>query len=400
MRRFLKLSISALLVIFVLLAMLGFWLSDSKAAVPSKPALNFSDLKRMQSLWEKYQPAHLAAGSRYVLGLTERELNLALALALAQYGIDENINIRLESTAEGVVTYFSYPVLSSPFRYLNVKCVWQVVPGEFPQLTGASISDVQVPDMVIKYINNQLETRIPATAQQQWQQVRLTIVPTSQGANIGFTWYPALGEQLGSFDIGQDQVKAAKFLGVINQVNDHFEDRSEIQDWMAAILDATHPQADELKVFLTVVAQYVAGNSVSRLFDLSGQDPASIRFYLSGHRDLARHFVFSALLAAQTTVESAKQVGLFKELSDSDNKDSGYSGIDLLANQAGISFYVQLAKAIDDDVLDDFVRRLKNHALMLDKATLKELDGQPREFWSQTKIDELLSSIDFFAVEH
>ncbi|AJQ96437.1 hypothetical protein [Gynuella sunshinyii] len=396
MRRFLKTSFFLILIVMGLLFALGLWVSDARAVVQSKPALNFSDLKRMQALWEKYQPGHLKTGSRYVLDLTERESNLALALLLAQYGVDENLNIRVESTVAGVVTHLSYPLFSSTFRYLNLDVVWQVIPGEFPSVTSISLSNLSLPDAVIRYVNRRIRDRVPESVQDQWQKVRLSIVPTSQGVSIGLTWFPLLSEQLVTFDTTQEQMKASKFLKVIHQVNTRFEDRSEIAEWLAAVIDAARPGSEDLKVFLTVIAQYVAGNSVNSLFDLKSQDPAAIRFYLSGHRDLARHFVFSALLAAQTTADSAKQVGLFKELSDSDNKDSGYSGIDLLANQAGISFYLLLVKAIESDQLELFVENLKNRPVMLDRDALRALDSEPREFWSQSRIDELLASIPFF----
>lgn len=70
------------------------------------------------------------------------------------------------------------------------------------------------------------------------------------------------------------------------------------------------------------------------------------RISLRNRNDLARHFWVSAGLAVLTGEKQALAVGVSKELMDSVPGGSGFSFVDLLADQAGVRFAVN---AIRDD---------------------------------------------------
>ncbi len=65
--------------------------------------------------------------------------------------------------------------------------------------------------------------------------------------------------------------------------------------------------------------------------------PRPLQLTLGGRGDLALHFLVSATLAVEGTTPLAQAIGLYKEIADS-RGGSGFSFIDLAANQAGRRF--------------------------------------------------------------
>lgn len=98
------------------------------------------------------------------------------------------------------------------------------------------------------------------------------------------------------------------------------------------------PVADN-RAALVVLSAYVSGQSLRTLVPAAAAwpPPKRLRIKAHGRVDLAKHFLNSAALAATGGQEIAQLVGLSKEVDDS-RGGSGFSFVDLLADEAGTRF--------------------------------------------------------------
>ncbi len=94
---------------------------------------------------------------------------------------------------------------------------------------------------------------------------------------------------------------------------------------------------------------------------------------LRGRRDLAQHFCISAALAALSHETLSQLIGQMKEQADMEKGGSGFSFVDLLADQAGSRFGVNAAR--DDPSAEGFQRRFLKSPVT--EAYMPALDGLP-----------------------
>ena len=72
------------------------------------------------------------------------------------------------------------------------------------------------------------------------------------------------------------------------------------------------------------------------------QVPKTAPVTLNGRRDLALHFLYSAVIQMLSSSQLSEQIGLLKEIMDSDRGGSGFSFADLAADKAGTRFAERL----------------------------------------------------------
>ena len=72
--------------------------------------------------------------------------------------------------------------------------------------------------------------------------------------------------------------------------------------------------------------------------------PKNHQVVLRGRRDLAQHFIYSAIIAQLSSTEFSANAGELKEILDSSKGGSGFSFADLLADNTGIAFSEVLTK--------------------------------------------------------
>jgi hypothetical protein len=72
--------------------------------------------------------------------------------------------------------------------------------------------------------------------------------------------------------------------------------------------------------------------------------PRNHQVMLRGRRDLAQHFIYSAIIAQLSSTEFSANAGELKEILDSSKGGSGFSFADLLADNTGIAFANVLTK--------------------------------------------------------
>ncbi len=94
---------------------------------------------------------------------------------------------------------------------------------------------------------------------------------------------------------------------------------------------------------------------------------------LRGRRDLAQHFCISAALAALSHETFSKLIGQMKEQADMEKGGSGFSFVDLLADEAGARFGKNATR--DDPFAEAFQRRFLKSPVT--EAYMPPLNGLP-----------------------
>jgi len=118
--------------------------------------------------------------------------------------------------------------------------------------------------------------------------------------------------------------------------------RADLVGGHALRISTLHRQLGVLLVVvpaLLVLAAYVNGRDLEMLVPeaSSWPRPRRIPVTVHGRRDLAQHFLSSAVLAATGGDAFSQAIGLFKEIEDA-RGGSGFSFPDLLADEAGTRF--------------------------------------------------------------
>lgn len=155
------------------------------------------------------------------------------------------------------------------------------------------------------------------------------------------------------------------------------------------------PVAENLAL-LDVLAGWAGGRPAP---DPANGRLADFRLTLAGRRDLARHFLVSAGLAARGETALSHLVGLIKEIADADG-GTGFSFADIAADRAGAHFGAtatgspdgarglqrRLAVGIDDAQLLPPVNDLPER---LDRDMLRERFGAPGSESYQALVAEI-----------
>lgn len=389
MRWLKRLLILSCTVVVAVLA-LFWWLTDSDALVPSKPGLLFSDLKRAQSLAETYRPSQLVAGERYVVSLSARELNLLATSAATAISYGHYANIKLLVEEDQMTAQVSLPILRNTIgRWLNLTATFRVVPGELPKQRHLTLGDWQLPQWINQQLEDRWQTNLPSEWVRLWRAAQVKLSVLDARILVGFTWIPETNMLLSDFYLPDDATNQATAKRVITALTDIVgvdKTPMKLNQFLAALLAQVMPTPEELPVVMVALAQYISGNPIGPMYAVNELTPPVISLTLSGRRDLARHYLISATLASQTGDNIAGQLGYLKELSDADNRSSGFSASDLLANQGGILFFHRLKVAVDSRQLPRLIRDL-DQDLLPSKSALTVLETD----WDKEDIAELMS---------
>lgn len=379
---------------------LAFWflLTQSEPVVASKPGMHFSDLKRVQGLAKEFQPSKLVAGNRYVVTLSQRELNLAAVTLLSQLDFARSFNINLEASEDVIGIQVSIPMKFSWFeRWLNFSLDLDVNPGHMPTQSNLMIHHWNLPVLLNDFVQDQWQKLVPPNLAYLWQSAQVKVGVVDQGVLFGFSWNPEATSILPDFYQHNQQSAAKDALKVLEAVSRLENERLQLNEFFTLVFKYWQPKEADLPVFMVVLSQYISGNSIGELYAISTANPDPVRLYLSGRQDLARHFLISAMLTSQAGETVANQLGYLKELSDADNKLSGFSVSDLLANKAGILFYSKLHRAVREGLLDDFILDLELQ-LLPGRKELDKLDEVKQE-WDETALSEQLNRLPFYSTK-
>lgn len=325
-----------------LLAAAWMALSDEPLVV-RQVALTHQDVARAKAVLQRNDPRRLPAGAQRIVELSAQDLDLA-ANYLLQGVADGRARFALSQGRLGVQLTLRIPRL--PLRpYLNLEGALESR-DDHPELTALRLGRLDLPGPLAGWLARRLiaasldEVRL-ASATELVKSLQLS----PDRLRLSYRWHPALIDQARDTLLTRtDQAAMRVYLNGLVDLQAQGIGRNgalvDLLEPLFAIALARADQGDpigENRALLTVLGAWATRRDIGRLVPGSLPRPQAFRLKLDGRRDFAQHFLASAALAARGDGTLADAVGLFKELSDTD-QGSGFSFADLAADRAGTRF--------------------------------------------------------------
>lgn len=335
-------SIAWLLLLLPLLLGVLFALSiDNEPMLRQRADLTPERIAEGKRVFDRYDPRRLRSGTLTSVSLSERDLDLAINYAANQV-LDGVAGLRIGQGKALIQVTLNLPV--SPLgRFLNLQLelrqgktlpeIEQLVVGKLsipgflakPLLYGAAeiaspIEDWQSLISMIRYVKFRPKQTMIIY---QWQE-------ELPGKLTSALWSVAERERLKNYQgklaaLVQDGTRHLQLTNLLQPLFQLAGQRSLVGDAVA-----------ENRALILVLAFYVNQKDLSNLMPQAKKWPRPQWRYvlLNGRRDLTKHYLVSAMLAAYAGTPLADAVGLYKEIEDSKG-GSGFSFIDLAADRAG-----------------------------------------------------------------
>lgn len=376
----------------ILLAVIGvlalpFALLEQQPRVTAEVRLNAPQVARARALLAEHDPRRLRDGDIKALELRADELQLVLSYVLDQLGGGvSQVTLR----AQTLSALLTWRLPANPLgRYLNLDFVLNETPS-IPTIASLRIGHLAIPGVLAEPVLaaafklGYARTGLPTPAS-LLKQVEFA----DSGITLHYQWHNAIvaavrKQLVPVADAGRLHDFQLKLVALTRQTG-----RKMTLSELAAPLFAFgveraaqgDPVADN-RVALLVLSTYVSNQRLAALAPAAVDWPTPPRLTIKvhGRNDLVKHFLNSAALAATGGQAVAKTVGLFKEINDS-RSGSGFSFIDLLADEAGTRFG---QRATESRVLAREIQQRAAHAS-------RDLDWIP----APTGLEEQMPEVEF-----
>ncbi len=313
----------------------------SRAANPSP-----DDVRRARSLLVQNDPRRARAGTARTITLSQQDATL-----LSQYGASRwrtarsLVTLRERSASVQV----SIPMPSSlPGSWLNVDAQLADADG-VPAIHRLWIGRLPVPGfaatLLIDWLFAWLDVDAPITVARDMIR-RTTFTPDS--VRVSYEWRAdATGRVrdmlLAPADIARLEAYHGRLAAFI--ATTPAGGSLTLPQLMAPLFtlamerSASGDAGEENRAAMATLSLYVTERSLGRWIKRARTWPRAQRrrITLAGREDLAKHFMVSAVVAAEADRTLADAVGLTKEIDDS-RGGSGFSFVDLAADRAGTRF--------------------------------------------------------------
>jgi hypothetical protein len=339
MRLLFKLLLWLLFASPLVLALL-FWLSLSEQPlVPEQPPLSKQDMLRAQGILKEHQRQLRGHDRPLQLSLGERDLALAGSYLLHRVG-EGGLDIRIDE--DRLQARASLRIPGFPSRpWLNLQLQLQDREGQ-PNLVRLQAGAFTIPTFIGRYLLARVLSELDQTDAYRLARDIIDRARLHPGRlELRYHWTPALARRARQALLHESQgARQAYQKALAAQLRDDsprsLGERLAPLFRLAAKRSANGDPVAENMALLAVLGHWAASRNrlATDLLGEGGLPRLPFRDRLGGRRDLARHFLLSAALAAHTGNALAGLAGVFKEISDA-NGGSGFSFADLAADRAG-----------------------------------------------------------------
>ncbi len=386
MRRLVRL-VARLVVGAVLALLIVAWLSFQREPLV-KRAANPSpdDVRRARALLVQNDPRRARAGTARTITLSQQDATLLSQYAASRWRTARSL-VTLRARAASVQVSVETP--SIPLgRWLNIDAQLGDADG-VPVVQRLWIGRVPVPGaaatVVIDWLLSRLDADAPITMARDMVR-RTTFTPDS--VRVSYEWRADATGRVRDMLLAPDDL--ARFEAYQRRLVSSLAMTAPgstltLPELMAPLFalaverSVAGDASAENRAALATLSLYVTERSLGRWIKRAKAwpKPQRRRVTLAQREDLAKHFLVSAIVAAEADRRLADVVGLTKEIDDS-RGGSGFSFVDLAADRAGTHFgelAVSAAVALQAAVATG----LPESAIMPDVARLPESMTQ-REF--------------------
>ncbi|AEF98671.1 hypothetical protein [Methylomonas methanica] len=324
-----------------LLMVMGLLAIDDTPHLNPRVNLTPTQIAKVKRLLERNDPRHLRTGSLARATLGQEELDLALNYAANQYAggashlIIEPGKLRVQAT----LPLPWHP----PGGFLNFQ-IELIQTNTLPEIGAFSVGHLTVPTLIAHHLVNFSLGMLPLEI--DWQQLGRMVKKVrfvSRKAIVTYAWQGNLPAQLGGALLSS---RERELLWVYQARLAELTRGGKRTMRLTALLNALFQLAvqrgkltdavQENRAVLRVLAFYVTQKDLGQLMPSNKRWPRPIRrrILLQEREDFTKHYLVSALLAADAGSPLANAVGLYKEIQDS-RGGSGFSFNDLAADRAG-----------------------------------------------------------------
>jgi len=343
MRALIKLLILLLLLAGpVLVAGLYLGLSETPL-VTHKTALSHADIARAKAIVKSNDPRRLPDGAYRTIEIAPKDLNLAANYLLQKFA-DGKASLALAD--ERLDARVTWRFASLPMRpFLNVHAAIGAEGGK-PRVTQMTVGRIPIPDIVSNWAAQRLLGRLNLGSGADprgdfVQDMRLY----RDRLQLTYRWNPELINQARDTLLSSSDQRSLRFYHdrLVDMQSRGIGRKGSLINLLGPMFASAqsrsrdHSPVAENTAMLTVLGTWASNHDLARLVPGDIARPQRFRLKLNRRTDFAQHFLTSAALAARGDSALSDAVGLFKEISDTDN-GSGFSFTDIAADRAGTRF--------------------------------------------------------------
>lgn len=331
---------------------------DAHPRVAAKIELNTDDIARAKRLKEKYDPRKLREREVSHLTINSRDLNILMGYLANRLPLSPPPFPQANFLTGKAELLFTLRLPETPVgHYLNGGIIFTETAGK-PQIHRITIGRIAFSGPWIRPIvhagnhllkllgvNEELGLALDALKTARFRPNQLTLVYEWQG-NVA----EKIAEKGRSLLLSDDNRRrlVAYNNQIVRTADSLGKRKAPLLDVMAPVFNLArqrsaargNPQAENRAAILALTL-FVNNQAIAKLIGRQTEEPIQrpkrIRTTLQGRTDLPKHFMISAALVIMADSGLSNVVGLFKEIDDSMG-GSGFSFVDLLADQAGVRF--------------------------------------------------------------
>ncbi len=342
MSQLLSLFFTLPLALFFSLGMLVYTSLEPLPLVTTHVYPSYRDVQRMKNALKQQDPRHLNRGDDAQLIISERDLDLLLSNAGLRL-FNANSRYRLEhKRLHGQLTW-RLP-LSPDSPYLNVSFDISESDGK-TTLKRLSIGHLELPLELETRLLSELIARMLAQQELSLLQARVWRLHIEADRMVLiYHWDPEIITQ--ARDIAMSEAERERTAIYANALALELEQQPrKLHKLLPPMFEMARQRSQksdpmaENRAALTVLGLYALGGDSSGLLGIvsSLQKHRGDWVTLQGRKDLSRHFLVSAAIAAGSDTSLSDAIGVYKEWNDS-HGGSGFSFVDLTADRAGSRF--------------------------------------------------------------
>ena len=344
--RVLARALLLVLVALPVLAIAAVWLClEDAPSVVRAVALTPQDIANAKRIIDRHDPRMAADGARRTVVISEQDLDLMLNYAASRFGRGA---ARAALRPGTVSLQASVEIPANPFgRYLNVDAVLRET-GSLPGFDRLLIGRLRVPAVVADYL---LRESLRAVAATDRGALAAAVVQGASFADgrlaVTYVWSRALGERartvlLPAADVARLRAYQERLVETVSGAPGRVSLAALMPPLFRTARDRAAAGGDpiaENRAAIIVLALYVNGTDPETIASSAARwpKPAQRTVTLADRSDFPKHFLISALIAAEAGSPLADAVGLHKEIEDS-RGGSGFSFNDIAADRAGTRF--------------------------------------------------------------
>lgn len=336
-----------LLVLLVAIVAAGvmYFSIDRRPVIDREAVFTPEHIERAKRILEENDPRRLKTGTVKTVEISAADGDLALNYLAHRY-LDGSAETTFEDGRMRIRASVKTDALSiggSSQPIVNVEAVLREGP-TLPTLEQVRVGQLPLPPSLAEgAIRRLFESSWSNGDANEVKQAIKKVELTEKGARITYEWREGLAESVRSALIPEDARERLKIYqtALAAKVNTG-QSNIGLVELMTPVFavarerGATLDPVLENRAAIVVLTFYVDGRFLQSIVPEAKTWPRAPRrvVLLNGRNDLAKHFVVSAALAANTGGPFADAVGLYKEVADSKG-GSGFSFNDLAADRAG-----------------------------------------------------------------